>query len=203
MMAPDVLKGRGFSRATKHLNWIAALAAEGTQMVEKTFPRGLKPNNSIAGLMARLKPHPLDSSTAHLVDFISNQLKTRRLGSFRAVRILRIFRPIRPCRAVLHDNGKNVRQRRTRALEELSPPYRFYPTAGLSWKRLKGGRATSALPDARARGNLTARLRRGFPDEAPLPPLQQPVSALEGLHTTLTGTGAANYYWKPTPYRGK
>ena len=83
------------------------------------------------------------------------------------------------------------------------PPYRFYPTAGLSWKRLKGGRATSALPDARARGNLTARLRRGFPDEAPLPPLQQPVSALEGLHTTLTGTGAANYYWKPTPYRCK
>ena len=88
-------------------------------------------------------------------------------------------------------------------MEERSPPYRFYPTAGLSWKRLKGGRATSALPDARARGNLTARLRRGFPDEAPLPPLQQPVSALEGLHTTLTGTGAANYYWKPTPYRGK
>src|ERR1035437_9798081 len=58
--------------------------------------------------VARLKPRPLDSSTAHLVDFISNQLKTRRLGSFRAVRILRIFRPIRPCRAVLHDNGKSV-----------------------------------------------------------------------------------------------
>jgi hypothetical protein len=33
-----------------------------------------------------------------------------------------------------------------------------------AWKRLKGGLATSALADARARGNLTARLRAaGFP----------------------------------------
>jgi hypothetical protein len=60
----SVLKGRGFSRAAKSPNWIAALAAEGMQMIAKTFPRGLKPNCFVPGLMARLKPRPFKTAGA-------------------------------------------------------------------------------------------------------------------------------------------
>jgi hypothetical protein len=40
------LKGRGFSRATKSPKREPALAAEGMQIMENTFPPGLKPNIS-------------------------------------------------------------------------------------------------------------------------------------------------------------
>jgi hypothetical protein len=38
------LKGHGFSRATKSPKREPALAAEGMQIIENTFPPGLKPN---------------------------------------------------------------------------------------------------------------------------------------------------------------
>ena len=53
------LKGHGFSRAVKRPKWIAALAAEGMQIGESSFPQGLKPKISLAHLAARLKPRPL------------------------------------------------------------------------------------------------------------------------------------------------
>ena len=53
-----VLKGHGFSRAAERPTPIAALAAEGMQMIENTFPQGLKPQSSSLGLAARLKTRP-------------------------------------------------------------------------------------------------------------------------------------------------
>jgi hypothetical protein len=59
-------------------------------------------------------------------------------------------------------------------------------------KWLNDGLVNPALPGARAWGNLTTRhCATSFPVGLPSSPLQQPVSALEGLHTTLKGTGAA------------
>jgi hypothetical protein len=42
------LKGHGFSRAEEAENGDAALAAEGMQRAENTFPRGLKPKIQFA-----------------------------------------------------------------------------------------------------------------------------------------------------------
>jgi ATP-binding cassette subfamily B protein len=52
------LKGHDFSRADESPNIHAALAAEGMQAEEETFPRGLKPGNSNMQFAARLKPCP-------------------------------------------------------------------------------------------------------------------------------------------------
>jgi hypothetical protein len=45
------LKGHGFSRAKKSPKQEPALAAEGMQIIQNTFPQGLKPN--IAFLLSR------------------------------------------------------------------------------------------------------------------------------------------------------
>ena len=57
-----VLKGHGFSRAVKRPNGIAALAAEGMQIVGQAFPRGLKPLSSWLRHAARLKPCPFKTA---------------------------------------------------------------------------------------------------------------------------------------------
>jgi zinc protease len=54
----DVLKGHAFSRAVERPTRIAALAAEGMQMMKNAFPQGLKPNLSFLHLAARLKACP-------------------------------------------------------------------------------------------------------------------------------------------------
>jgi nucleoside phosphorylase len=54
---PD-LKGHGFSRATEAATHGPALAAEGKLGAESTRPQGLKPNNLLTRLAARLKPSP-------------------------------------------------------------------------------------------------------------------------------------------------
>jgi len=59
------LKGHGFSRDASATETDAALAAEGMLMIEKIFPRGLKPSSFLRGLMARLKPCPFKT-----VDFL-------------------------------------------------------------------------------------------------------------------------------------
>jgi hypothetical protein len=77
-------------------------------------------------------------------------------------------------------------------LEPPLPPYRFYPTAGPGRETAEGRPRDLGLARRSGMGQPDhAPSRHGFPDRAPLPPLQQPVSALEGLHTTLKGTGAA------------
>jgi len=58
LMEEPVLKGHGFSRAMESPEEIAALAAEGRQAAEVTFPQGLKPGDSNGQLSARLKPCP-------------------------------------------------------------------------------------------------------------------------------------------------
>jgi hypothetical protein len=55
------LKGHDFSRAVKRLNKIAALAAEGMQLVEKAFPQGLKPNNIIPSSCGTTKVVPFQN----------------------------------------------------------------------------------------------------------------------------------------------
>jgi hypothetical protein len=72
------------------------------------IPSAAKAASVSSAFKARLKPCPLGAAEAHLVDSIGNPLKIGSLCDFRAVRILRGFRPIQPCRAVLHDNGKSV-----------------------------------------------------------------------------------------------
>jgi hypothetical protein len=57
-----VLKGRGFSRAGRAIRRDAALAAEGMQIIEKKFPRGLKPKGTFHNLAARLKPRPFKTA---------------------------------------------------------------------------------------------------------------------------------------------
>jgi NodT family efflux transporter outer membrane factor (OMF) lipoprotein len=52
------LKGHGFSRAAYAPNIDAALAAEGMQVAERTFPQRLKPESFPFSLAARLKPRP-------------------------------------------------------------------------------------------------------------------------------------------------
>jgi len=52
------LKGHGFSRAVERPKRIAALAAEGMQLIENTFPQGLKPKIPFTHLAVRLKPCP-------------------------------------------------------------------------------------------------------------------------------------------------
>jgi lipid-A-disaccharide synthase len=53
-----VLKGHGFIRAGNEPETKPALAAEGRQPKEDTFPQGLKPTNSLEYRPARLKPCP-------------------------------------------------------------------------------------------------------------------------------------------------
>jgi hypothetical protein len=57
-----VLKGHGFSRAVKMPARTAALAAEGMQAGENSFPQGLKPGSSFPHLVARLKPCPFKAN---------------------------------------------------------------------------------------------------------------------------------------------
>jgi len=52
------LKGHDFSRAECGLKRSAALATEGMQVIENTFPQGLKPKVQFALLVARLKSCP-------------------------------------------------------------------------------------------------------------------------------------------------
>ena len=59
-----VLKGHGFSRAVEEPNLDAALAAEGMQIGENTFPQGLKPGSILAGPTPRLKPCPFKAEAA-------------------------------------------------------------------------------------------------------------------------------------------
>jgi inner membrane protein len=57
------LKGHGFSRATTSPNEDTALAAEGMQFGNMNSPQGLKPENSLVRLTARLKSCPFKAST--------------------------------------------------------------------------------------------------------------------------------------------
>jgi lipid-A-disaccharide synthase len=63
-MEDDVLKGYGLIRAANSLPTGAALAAEGMQAAEDTFPQGLKPKLSADGSLARLKPCPFKEAGA-------------------------------------------------------------------------------------------------------------------------------------------
>jgi probable rRNA maturation factor len=60
--APRVLKGHGFSRATKAATKITALAAEGMQVARKASPQGLKPKSPPGPQTARLKSIPSKTS---------------------------------------------------------------------------------------------------------------------------------------------
>jgi tRNA(Ile)-lysidine synthase len=68
-LGSQVLKGHGFSRAIEEPNSDAALAAEGMQIGENTFPQGLKPNSFFAGPTARLKPCPFKAEAARNIRF--------------------------------------------------------------------------------------------------------------------------------------
>ncbi len=82
-----VLKGHGFSLAIRRPKWIAALAAEGMHIVERTFPQGLKPPASAHALVARLKPRPFktqarsDWAMRHSEGTRPRPFKARRFGS--------------------------------------------------------------------------------------------------------------------------
>ena len=56
------LKGHDFSRAAKSPKRVSALAVDGMPRAKKTFPRGLKPNNSAFIPAARLKPSPFKAA---------------------------------------------------------------------------------------------------------------------------------------------
>jgi peptide/nickel transport system substrate-binding protein len=72
-----VLKGHGFSRPVERPKQNAALAAEGMQVVENTFPQRLKSKTQFAHLAARLKPRPFKATQA----FGARKLKATRVSA--------------------------------------------------------------------------------------------------------------------------